>query len=304
MNALQMWILAGVVFAAGITCLVWYLAPAHAELGDVMARLRPGFSGSGRTESPTADAVGGTLTDKVGRWSQQHLPAAVLRGASPQDLALLNKPAHAFYGEKVLHVVGVLVAVPLISVVWSSVVRVPIYVPTFATLLLAGLIWFVPNMSLREEASKARAEFSRALASYIDLVALERKAGQGGTRQALENAARLGDSWPFRKLSEALARSGFAGMQPADALHDLARQLALPDLDDLADVMRLAGTEGVQVYDALRARAGAMRQAKLTTDLAQSNAIGERMTIPTTLMGLSIMLIVLAAVMLNLIAHT
>ena len=68
---------------------------------------------------------------------------------------------------------------------------------------------------------------------------------------------------PFRRISEALARSRFSGQQPWDALHDLANQLAVPDLDDLADIMRLCGEEGAQVYDALRAKAEASRNALL-----------------------------------------
>ena len=44
-----------------------------------------------------------------------------------------------------------------------------------------------------------------------------------------------------------------------------------------------------------------MRQARLTADLSHANALGERMTIPTTLMALSIALIILVAVGINLI---
>ena len=117
------------------------------------------------------------------------------------------------------------------------------------------------------------------------------------------DAALRGDSWPFRRIGEVLARSDFARIQPADALHELAVELGLPDLDDLADTMRLSGAEGAEAYDTLRGRSSSMRQARLSAELAQANAVGERMTIPVTLMGLSIALIVVVAVIMNLVVH-
>lgn len=302
MTLLQMWILAGVSVAAGIACLVWYLLPAEPDLGDVLARLRPGRTSTNRPK-PASTVTDPNLSSRLGRWGERHLPP-VLRGETPtRDLALLGKPVHVFYGEKLLHAAAALFVIPMLSVLLALSVRMPIYVPTVVTAIVAVLLWFVPNLNVKQEAGQARAEFSRALASYIDLVALERKAGGAATRQALEDAALRGDSWPFRRISEALARSDFARIQPADALHELAVDLGLGDLDELADVMRLSGAEGVEVYDTLRVRSGSMRQARLTADLAHANALGERMTIPTTLMGLSIALIVLVAVGLNLVLH-
>lgn len=302
MTLLQMWIAAGLLAGAGVLFLVWYLLPADPDLGDVMARLRPGLT-SGRVSEAAASAIGEPLSSRVGRWGQRHLPP-VLRGETPaRDLALLGKPVHVFYGEKLLHAGAAMLVVPLLSLLLSMGVEMALYVPAAATLILAVLLWFVPNLDVRSEAAKSRAEFSRALASYVDLVALERRAGGAATRQALEDAALRGDSWPFRRIGEVLARSDFARIQPADALHELAVELGLPDLDDLADTMRLSGAEGVEVYDTLRGRSSSMRQARLSAELAQANAVGERMTIPVTLMGLSIALIVLVAVGLNLVIH-
>ena len=301
MTLLQMWIAAALLAGAGVLFLVWYLLPADPDLGDVMARLRPGLTSPSRPSTPSpADE---TLSSRVGRWGQRHLPSG-LRGEAPtRDLALLGTPVHVFYGEKLLHAGAALLIVPLLSLLLSMAVDVTLYVPAAATLILAVLLWFVPNLEVKKNAAKARTEFSRALASYIDLVALERKSGGAATRQALEDAALRGDSWPFRRISEALARSDFARTQPAEALHELAVELALPDLDDLADTMRLSGAEGVEVYETLRSRSSSMRQARFTAELAQANAIGERMGIPVPLMGLSIALIVVVAVIMNLVVH-
>ena len=140
-------------------------------------------------------------------------------------------------------------------------------------------MFFVPNYNALDDARKARLEFARALGAYIDLVALERNNGIG-VRQAMEAAAEVGDSWVFTRLSEELTRSRWSGLPPWDALHTLAEELGLPELDDFADIMRLSGEEGASVYATLRARSASMRTAMLNDEIAQANAVGERMTHP------------------------
>ena len=125
--------------------------------------------------------------------------------------------------------------------------------PVVATLALGVGMFFLPDYNVRDDAKKARAEFARALAAYIDLVALERNSGSG-PRQAMEVAAEVGDSWVFRRLTEELARTRWSGVAPWEALHALADELGLAELDDLADIMRLSGEEGAQIYTNLRAR--------------------------------------------------
>jgi hypothetical protein len=85
-------------------------------------------------------------------------------------------------------------------------------------------MFFLPDYNARDDAKKARVEFARALGAYIDLVALERNSGSG-SRQAMEAAAEIGDSWVFRRLGEELARSRWSGQAPWEALHGLADEL-------------------------------------------------------------------------------
>jgi hypothetical protein len=74
----------------------------------------------------------------------------------------------------------------------------------------------------------------------------------------------------------------------------LAEELGLPELDDFADIMRLSGEEGASVYATLRARSAAMRTAMLNEEIAQANAVGERMTIPGSLLGVIFMALLVA----------
>ena len=161
-------------------------------------------------------------------------------------------------------------------------------------------MFFLPDYNVRDDAKRARAEFARALGAYIDLVALERNSG-AGARQAMEAAAAVGDSWVFRRLGEELARTRWSGLTPWEALRALAAELGLPELDDLADIMRLSGEEGAQVYASLRARSAGMRSAMLNTEKAKANEVGERMSIPMSLLGVIFLAILVTPALLRVI---
>jgi Flp pilus assembly protein TadB len=162
-------------------------------------------------------------------------------------------------------VVGLCLPPLLTALFYLLDLRLPIVIPVLATVVLAAVMFWLPDVNVRDEAKKARAEFARALGAYIDLVALERHSG-GGTRQAMEVAADVGDSWVFRRLAEELARSRWSGVPPWEALQALSTELDVPELGDLADIMRLSGQVGAQVYSNLRATA-AMRNALLMLHL-------------------------------------
>ena len=153
-----------------------------------------------------------------------------------------------------------------------------------ASLALAGALWFLPNLNVRDDAKRGRLEFHRALGAYVDLVALERNSGSG-PRQAMEAAAGIGHSWVFHRVGEELARSRWSGQAPWDALTTLADEVGVPELADLADIMRLSGEEGAQVYATLRARSTALRTALLTNAQGKANELSERMVVPGSLLG-------------------
>ena len=114
----------------------------------------------------------------------------------------------------------------------------------------------------------------------------------------MELAAEVGDSWVFHRIGEELARSRWSGLAPWDALTALSDELGLPELDDLADIMRLS-KEGSRVYSNLRARSGALRSAMLNEELAKANATGERMSMPMSLLGVVFMAILVAPQLLR-----
>ncbi len=295
-TGLQLAVLGGVVLGAGVALVVWRLLPARPDLGDVLGRLSPDTDGhSGRGP----DVGDGSAADRIGRWGVRALPGSIWGKPLDQELALLRIPLTRFYGEKLLFALLGTAAAPLLSLLLMLLGwRLPVLLPVGGTLLLAVGLFFLPDYNVRDDAKRARTEFARALGAYTDLVALERNSGSG-PRQAMEVAAAVGDNWVFRRLREELAYSSWSGEQPWDALRRLSYELGVTELADLADIMRLSGEEGAQIYGQLRARSAAMRTAMLNDEVALSNAVGEKMSIPMSLLGVIFLVILVTPALLR-----
>lgn len=283
-TGLQLVILAGGLLGLGLTLLVVHALPAEPDLADALDRLSPH-----RARTLPSATKPGSGKERIGLWALRVLPSSLWVRTPTRELALLRIPLARFYGEKLTFAGLGLVIPPLLAYFFDVLgLGFPVAVPALASIGLAAVMFFLPNYNAIDEARRARLEFARALGAYIDLVALERNNGSG-PRQAMEAAAAVGDSWVFTRLSEELTRSRWSGLPPWDALHTLAEELGLPDLDDFADIMRLSGEEGTSVYTTLRARSASMRMAMLNEEIAQANAVGERMTIPGSLLGVIFM---------------
>lgn len=299
-TTLQIAMIAGALVGLGLSMLVWRFRPAQVDLATALDRLSPDRSLARPEEEGDLDASGDS-TDRLGRWAMRALPLDSLGAPPYRELALMRIPVHRFYGEKVVFaILGAIMPVLLMLVASFFGLGLPwIFTPVLAVAGAVGM-FFLPDYNVKDDAKAARKEFGRALASYIDLVALERNSGSG-PRQAMEIAANIGDSWVFRRLAEELSRSRWSGLPPWDALRKLSDELGLPELADLADIMRLSGEEGAQVYQTLRSRSQSMRTAELNSALAEANATGERMSIPMSALGLIFMAILVTPSVLQII---
>ena len=296
---LQLALVAGGLMGLGVALLVVRLVPAQPDLADALDRLAPA-----RTHATQTAAAATTTQERIGVWAMRALPPGLWVRTPHRELALLRIPLTRFYGEKLVFAGLGLVLVPVLGLFFQLIgLGLPIAIPFLATFALAAVMFFLPNYNAIDDAKRARIEFQRALGAYIDLVALERNSGSGA-RQAMEASAEIGDSWVFTRLSEELSRSRWSGLPPWDALHALAEELGLPELDDFADIMRLSGEEGASVYATLRARSSAMRGAMLNDELAEANAVGERMSIPGSLLGVVFMALLIAPSLLRMLGNT
>ena len=299
-TGLQLALAGGALLGLGLALLVARLLPAEPDLAEALSRLAPA---RGR-----ATALGPATTpqgkERIGVWAIKSLPPTMWVRTPTRELALLRIPLAQFYGDKLVFAFLGLFIPPLLAFLFGLIgLGFPFAIPAVASLGLAVAMFFLPNYNAIDDAREARVEFSRALGAYIDLVALERNNGSG-VRQAMESAAEVGDSWVFTRLSEELTRSRWSGQPPWDALHALADELGLPELNDFADIMRLSGEEGASVYTNLRARSAAMRTAMLNDEIAEANAVGERMTIPGSLLGVIFMALLVAPSLLRMFSNT
>ena len=275
-------VLAGLLTAAGAVLVLAQLLPTHPPLASALDRL------SGAPPRPSAGDIttGGGWAGRVGTRLEPHVRHRRAVPVPHQDLSLLRTPVPVFLGHKTGYALLGLAFPPLLAAaVALAGLALPVALPAAGALGLAVALWFVPDLDTRRRAAAARVEFARAVTAFLDLTALERAAGSGAS-QALERAALIGDSWPFERLRHELMRARWTGTPPWHALTALAVELDLPELGDLAGIMRLSGEEGTAVYDTLRARSRGLRTALLTREQAAANADSERMVIPVALLGL------------------
>jgi len=297
-------VLTGATAGLGVTLIVRELLPRQPQLASALDRLAPrrlvtslpASTDTAGPAGPAAPASAGTtsLELRVGLLVQRSLADTALIRIPARELLLLRTPVATFLGQKVLlALVGLLFPVLFTLAAAAMGYALPVALPALGALALAALLFVLPDLEVRRKASRARDEFARATSAYIDLTALERAAGAGAT-QALEQAATVGDSWVFVRLREQLTRARLSGTAPWDGLHELSDELGLPELSDLADIMRLSGEQGAAVAETLRARSRGLRVGLLNKEQARANEDSERMVIPVALLGL-IFLVILGA---------
>lgn len=271
-------LLAGVLAGLGVWLTIAGLRPARANLAQALALLDA-------SRRPAAASPAGDWRERLGGWAAPRLPRRAWL-VSRADLRLAGLSDAGFVGRKLTLALIGLVAPPLAG--WLTLLarfHLPAAIPAVASLIGAGVGFFLPDLSTRAKAQELRREFARGLAAYIDLVALERSCGSG-TKTALEQAGMIGDSWVFRRLRERLRQTNWAGQPAWDGLAEMAADLALPDLADLADIVRLTGDQGAGVYTILRARAQSLRTACMTNELTAANEANEKMSVPVSVLGI------------------
>ncbi|WP_405010630.1 hypothetical protein [Kitasatospora sp. NBC_01539] len=269
-------VLAGGAAAGGLALLLAELRPAPPDLGQALGRLHTA------PDPRAAEDVRTSWYDRIGADSLR-LPGARI---PHRQLALVGRSPARFMAHKLLFALaGLVLPGYLTAMAALGGISLTVVVPLVAGPLLAALLWFVPDGIVAGEAKAARTEYLHGIAAYLELVALER-AADCGPAEALRRAAAVGRSTVFRRIRDALERAATDRLPPWDGLDILAADLGLTPLQDLADIMRISGTDGAAVYDTLRARAQSLRGELLAEELAQANTDSERMVAPGTVLTL------------------
>jgi hypothetical protein len=280
-------LLAGALVGAGLTVVVAGLVPTHPDLRAALDRLDP------RTAAPVAPAPAGSGLRGFAR--ARVLPRVVeslgLRRFTA-DLRMVDQTAEQLAARKIGYALLGLAFPTLIGTLLAIVgIQAPTVFPVALAVVAAGVLFFVPDVDLRRRAAAARVDMRKATCVYLELVALERAADSGAT-EALERAATVGQSREFDRIRQGLLTAEITGRPAWAGLHDLAEATGVPELGDLADIMRLSGQDGAAVYGTLRARAASLRTQLLTAAAADANAASEHMTVPVALLGVAFMALI------------
>lgn len=272
------------LLGAGIGVGVWFVvravAPRPVPLAAVFASLErtddlrtaesAPLSGLERRAGGTAlrlvEAVGGDLA------------------ARSVELRLTDRTPARHALDKLVGVVGG-AAAPLIAGAGLSATGVMLpaagVIGLSAATAAAG--WLLPDMVLRDEAAKRRKAFRHALSSYLDLVNVI-IAGGGGIQTALYTAAEAGDGWAFASIRRALDRARLTNRSPWATFAELAGDLDVPELAELAASVSLAGSQGARIRASLAAKADSLRGHQVAETEAAAESATERMTIPVAVL--------------------
>ncbi|WP_454852229.1 hypothetical protein [Promicromonospora soli] len=295
-------VIAGGLLALGATLLgIYFLAPARVDPAKALAALAPPrtMAPAARVHPAPQDGV-----ERLGTWAMRNVPDAVWLRTPVKELNLLGRSLTRFYGEKIVFAAYGLAIAPLaVWVVGLFGLRLPPVVSIAGAVGLAVVMFFVPNYNAIDDAKKMRTELRREVATYVEAVAFERVGGSG-VRQAMEHAAAAGDHWVWARISQELTQSRTSGQSPWDALEVLGDELTLPELANVAHVLRLAGEEGTAVAASLQAQRTALRAALVADDLAAANAANERMDIPRSMLGVIFLALLMAPAVLRILQNT
>ncbi|WP_426592617.1 type II secretion system F family protein [Cellulomonas sp. McL0617] len=283
MNTIWLVVLAGTLIGAGLVVAIAGLTTARPDLADAVARLLP-VDGV-RTSAPLTPGRFGVLGQRV-------LPGAVdtfglARFAA--DLRMVELPAEALAARKIAYaLIGLVSPTTMTALLAIAGISIPVGLPLAAGVGLGVVFFWLPDVTLRKDATAARESMRQATCVFLELVAMERLADAGPT-EALDRAVAVGGSPQFARIRDALLRAELAGQPSWTGLSDLAEQTGVVELGDTADIMRLAGHDGAAVYATLRARASSLRSQLLAASTAKANAASEHMVVPVAVLGLCFM---------------
>lgn len=265
-------VLAGAMAGLGVFLLVVQLIPAPPALGPALRRLHP-LSAARNTPAGIS-------------WLRRRFTVPYA------DLRLLDRNTDQYFLTLGLSALFCLILPALITVTVAVLsLPIPVFIPVGATLAaaLAGAV--LAHREVVSKAAVARAEFSRAMCTYLDLAAHQVLGGHGPV-ESLDRAASVCHGWVFARIREALLSAQLQLRPPWDELKVLARDIEVIELSDLADIMRTAGSEGANVHQTLRARADSMRDRIRTEALALAELRTNKLDIPAAALILVLLVLI------------
>ena len=265
------------VFGAGVGVGVWLivrgLVPRPAPLGRALAVLDLPLDEPLGTSAGFAE-VAGRIVTAVGIDLERRARLLRLVGRTRERHAV-DKCVGLIGGAA-----GVAVVIGAAAVMGLAP---PAPLAFLAVIAFAAGGFVLPDLTLNDEAARKRRAFRHALSAYLDLVNVI-LAGGGGIETALYSAADAGDGWSFAMIRRALDRARLTGRSPWEVFGELARDLDVEELAELAANVSLAGSHGARIRQSLAAKADTLRGHQVAETEAAAEAATERMTIPVAVL--------------------
>lgn len=255
-------LLLGAALGSSWCLLVFALVPPRPALASVVGRWERQRS---RQDDPARFGVGDTgwQSGLARRLVAQLAQRGITFGKLRADLELIDATLEAHLVRKLGYgLVGLLLPSTLTVTMMALGVSPPVAVPAIGGIALGALFFWLPDLSVAQAAEQRRAELRRALACYLDLVAMS-LAGGRGIPEALPTAARIGTGWAFELLSSTIDHARLVGDTPWSALADLGERTGMRELQDLGGALLLVADDGAKVRQSLTARASTQRRRQL-----------------------------------------
>lgn len=268
--------LLGALFGVGVTALGYGLRPPRPALATVLTALSapPPVTGPETQDAEWATRLGKRAVPLVRALG---FPTASLRA----DLAVCGTREEQYLAGKAVCATTGLIAP------WATVFLLRVgagieagwWAPSASSLALGVLLFFAPDLSVRQQAERRRREMRHTLSLVLDLTVIA-LAGGAGVHQALGQAVGAPQGWAAAKLRHALHVAQLTRTSPWPHLEELGRHLAVADLCELASTLTLAGNEGAKIRSSLAAKARAMRRKRISEADGAAQAATERMSLP------------------------
>lgn len=285
MTHLMQLVACGMAVGLGTFLVVRALAPTHPNLQAAIGNLGPrhtsALASTRRAARTTAGQVAPSSRDRIGAAVQRRLSGMPGFSVPQADLDLLGQSAARFYGDKTVSAMLGLLTPTLVGVSMSLAgVGLPFLIPAGLGVVMAAGFWFMPDLSVKAAAARARTDFAYAAVSYLRLVAI-RRLGSAGLVSSMQDAARISDAWMFVRIREELTLAHYARVTPWDALSALAEELRIPELAEIADITRLSES-GAAVTSNLLARAASLRDRLISAEHLEATKATTALSVPVT----------------------
>ncbi|MGE7433997.1 type II secretion system F family protein [Kitasatospora sp. NPDC001175] len=268
-------VICGAGFGAG-ACALWLGArPPRRDLADALA------PAAATPQRPVARPDSEGWAARVGTAVVPLLRRCRLPGAKlSADLCALSIPVERHLAEKATAALaGLLIPLPVTALMALAGAGPGWAVPVWAGMVLGAVLFFIPDLTVRQKASRRRAEIRHALSVLLDLTVVALSGG-AGVEQALADAARAGQGEGFAAFRRALQQAEVTRSAPWGPLGELGSRLGVSELTELAATAALAGSEGARIKASLATKAASLRGHLLAETEAEAASATERMSLP------------------------